>query len=274
MIRYIFFLILTIGLTACLPSGTTVEVEPNVRELLADPAPTPAPTTAQLNYPFTLTLGQVATIDDAGLTLTFNEVVQDERCLTADSCGEGELVIISVDIEQPAHDRETWELNPSLYNRYFEQPSTTAHYGEYSVVLLEVAEPSVSIVTATFVVTRPGHPTTIQVQPNQPFALSLGSTAELTNGDLSLTFHSVGLDDRCPLQYDCDTIGPVFVDFFVDTPDNFDRVKLQHDPFTQPNQPHRVTIGNYDIELIRLDPYPEEMSPDVHIALLTIYAVE
>jgi hypothetical protein len=155
-----FFLLSLIILAACgadIPSDQTPEPE-------AAPTDTDQPqvNTAVLNQPFTLLVGQSATLDGTGLSITFERVERDGRCPTAVDCVADGPVVVIVSAEQQGAPTTTFTMNPDPILASFEgiAPNTYTLVG-YEIELTavnphpEVPEDIMNMnYEATFVVTK------------------------------------------------------------------------------------------------------------------------
>ena len=70
------------------------------------------PVQASLGEPFTLWLGESATIPERGLTLTFTEVIRDMRCPTRVLCEVDGPVEILVILQIKGSEATRYEMNP------------------------------------------------------------------------------------------------------------------------------------------------------------------
>jgi hypothetical protein len=70
------------------------------------------PVQASLGEPFTLGLGESATIPERGLTLTFAEVIRDMRCPTRVLCEVDGPVEILVILQIQGSEATRYEMNP------------------------------------------------------------------------------------------------------------------------------------------------------------------
>jgi hypothetical protein len=107
---------------------------------------------------------------------------------------------------------------------------------------------------------------------NQEITLAPDQSAAVTGADLTITFHSVLRDERCPRDIECVTSGPVAVSLSVQqgdgTPDDF---ALQ--TFTDPNGrspnvqfegiTNRAEVGDYIIQIASVIPYPRNSATEI-----------
>jgi hypothetical protein len=100
--------ILTLFLVACQTETTpTSGPEPQ-----ATPTPEAAGNTAELGQPFTLAVGESATIGETALTLTFEEILLDGRCPSAVNCAADGPVIAFISVRRADETPSTFEMNP------------------------------------------------------------------------------------------------------------------------------------------------------------------
>lgn len=108
----------------------------------------------------------------------------------------------------------------------------------------------------------------LSVQLDQPFTLSLGQVAQLTEKELNLTFQEVLEDSRCPSNVECVEAGQARILINV--------TQMGQTPATlemNTNPPLKldvVTYEDFQIRLFELNPYPEDI--DQHIPMETYEA--
>jgi hypothetical protein len=100
---------------------------------------------------------------------------------------------------------------------------------------------------------------------NTEVTLAPGQSAVVTGTDLTVTFHSVVGDDRCPREVECVASGPVTVSLSVQQGDG-DPTDFTLQTFTDQNGrspnvqfegvTNRVEIGEYLIQIAGVTPYP------------------
>ena len=97
------------------------------------------------------------------------------------------------------------------------------------------------------------------------------STAE-TGTDLTITFHSVVSDERCPSQVECAASGPVTVSLSVQqgngSPNDFTLQTFTDQNGRAPNVQfegvtNRAEVGEYLIQIAGVTPYPADPSTKI-----------
>lgn len=89
--------------------GTTSRVQPAGQQ--PDPVGTsPAPRLAALDQPFGLAFGESASLADAGLTLTFERIVEDSRCPADVMCVWSGMVVIGLRVAPAGEPEQSVEL--------------------------------------------------------------------------------------------------------------------------------------------------------------------
>ena len=111
-------------------------------------------------------------------------------------------------------------------------------------------------------------PTAVAAQGTQ-FTLAPGQSATVTGTDLTITFHSILGDDRCPSGVECAASGPVTISLAVGQGDG-DATDLTLQTFTDNNGrapggqfegiEDRVEVGDYLIQILGVTPYPKDLS--------------
>jgi hypothetical protein len=94
---------------------------------------------------------------------------------------------------------------------------------------------------------------------DQPFDLRVGERARLDEYGLELHFAEVAQDSRCPSNalILCVWEGDGAVIVEVTPADDATRPDTLHTTL----DPKVVTIGSFALQLVRLDPYPEDVTP-------------
>ena len=87
----------------------------------------------QLNQPFTLALGQTARLEEADLSLTFSDLLEDSRCPSRVTCVWAGQAIITVRVQQGEGETTSFEMNsnPSL-------KQDTITYAGYEIQLTQL----------------------------------------------------------------------------------------------------------------------------------------
>lgn len=101
------------------------------------------------------------------------------------------------------------------------------------------------------------------VQLDQPFTITVGQQAQLAETEVDLTFQEVLEDSRCPSNVECAEAGQARILLKVNqlgqTPT---MLEMNTNP---PLKLDVVTYEDFQIHLLELDPYPEDI--DQHIAM-------
>ena len=107
---------------------------------------------------------------------------------------------------------------------------------------------------------------------NNEFSLAAGQSVSVTDTDLTLTFHSVVADDRCPSKVECAASGPVTVSLSVQqgdgAPTDFTLQTFTDQNGRSPNVQfegvtNRAEVGDYLIRIASVTPYPEDLSTKI-----------
>ena len=102
---------------------------------------------------------------------------------------------------------------------------------------------------------------TAVIQPNQPTTISLNQPAELAQTGLSLIFTDVREDSRCPSNVACVEAGQARIVVEVSQPGLAPAsLEMNTNP---PLQQDVVTYGKFQIQLVELDPYPEDIGQHI-----------
>ena len=101
----------------------------------------------------------------------------------------------------------------------------------------------------------------VKITLGQPFSLALDQYGRLDSAGLGVKFHEMVEDTRCPRQVECEIPGWARIAIYAwvtnTEPTEF---ILNTDPATDRNM---VLYGEYQIRLLRLDPYPETQEPGI-----------
>jgi hypothetical protein len=89
---------------------------------------------------------------------------------------------------------------------------------------------------------------------SQPTELSPGQTAQV--GPLRITFTGVSGDSRCPVDVVCVWAGDAVAKLSVSQPTGAVETRELHT-----SNPRAATYGDFQIELVRLDPAPHSTQP-------------
>ena len=102
--------------------------------------------------------------------------------------------------------------------------------------------------------------------------LAPSQSAAVTGTDLTVTFHSIVSDDRCPSDVECAASGPVTVSLSVqqgdEAPNEFTLQTFTDLDGRSPNVQfegvtNRAEVGNYVIQLAGVTPYPTSPSTPI-----------
>lgn len=92
---------------------------------------------------------------------------------------------------------------------------------------------------------------------DKPFNLSLGETARLDSGDLSIAFLDVPADSRCPDGAVCIRAGDVQVNLTVMQDGMTTDLALVSDGIADDNRRSYASIGEYTVTLLEVMPLPK-----------------
>jgi len=93
----------------------------------------------------------------------------------------------------------------------------------------------------------------------EPFTLGIGESATITERGLKLTFAEVIQDARCPLQVECETMGPVEILVILQIQEGeAAQYEMNPDQVLVPSgwAPHEVRYFEYVVRLVNVDPQP------------------
>lgn len=102
--------------------------------------------------------------------------------------------------------------------------------------------------------------------------LAPGQSAAVAGTDLTITFHSVVSDERCPSQVECAASGPVTVSLSVQqgdgAPNDFTLQTFTDQTGRAPNVQfegvtNRADVGEYLIQIAGVTPYPSDPSTPI-----------
>lgn len=138
------------------------------------------------------------------------------------------------------------------------------------ITACNTVEPSPSTPSLTPTATPLPNPATISppevegvlsVQLDQPFTLTIDQLAQLTDKELNLTFQEVLEDSRCPSNVECAEAGQARISINVtqmgQTPAT---LEMNTNP---PLKQDVVTYENFQIRLLALNPYPEDIDQPI-----------
>ena len=107
---------------------------------------------------------------------------------------------------------------------------------------------------------------------NTEVTLAPGQSAAVTGTDLTITFHSVVSDERCPSEIECAASGPVTVSLSIQQGDD-DPTEFTLQTFTDldgrsPNVQfegvtNRTELGDYAVQIASVTPYPQNLNTEI-----------
>src|SRR5687768_15015530 len=109
-------------------------------------------------------------------------------------------------------------------------------------------------------------PSPVTTTINHEITLAPDQSAAVTGTDLTITFHSVVSDERCPSDVECAASGPVTVSLSVQqgngTPNDFTLQTFTDVNGRSPNVQfegitNRAEVGEYVIQIAGVTPYPK-----------------
>ena len=107
---------------------------------------------------------------------------------------------------------------------------------------------------------------------NTEVTLAPGQSAAVTGTDLTITFHSVVSDERCPSEIECAASGPVTISLSIQQGEG-DPTEFTLQTFTDldgrsPNVQfegvtNRTEIGDYAVQIASVTPYPQNLNTEI-----------
>lgn len=107
---------------------------------------------------------------------------------------------------------------------------------------------------------------------NAEITLSPGQSATVQGTDLTITFHSVVGDERCPSEIECAASGPVSISLSIQQGEG-DPTDFTLQTFTDPNGrspnvefegvTNRAELGKYTIQIASVTPYPQNLETKI-----------
>ena len=103
-------------------------------------------------------------------------------------------------------------------------------------------------------------------------ALAPGESVAVTGTDLTITFHSVVNDERCPSEIECAASGPVTVSLSIQQgdgkPTDFTLQTFTDLDGRSPNVQfegvtNRAELGGYAIQIASVTPYPQNLNTEI-----------
>ncbi|MBI4671709.1 MAG: hypothetical protein HY741_08595 [Chloroflexi bacterium] len=232
--------------------------------------------TARLNEPFTLKLGQWATLPDANDTrVSFTTLLEDTRCPLDVNCVQAGKVRVGVSVESGGKLAQ-FDLSS--------MPQDYRNVGAFNGYLVQFVE----IAPARKTVNQPiplgdyqltlrvsaGSLDVAQARINEPFTLKLGQSVPLAGTDARVTFESVQQDSRCPARALCATSGAAEVVIAVQREDKTDRLTLSTNRDGAIKR--SALFDTAGVALNALTPYPQnefaskEIAPKEYQATLVV----
>jgi hypothetical protein len=105
------------------------------------------------------------------------------------------------------------------------------------------------------------------VTTNEEFTLAPGQSAMITDADLTITFHSILGDDRCPSDVECVASGPVTISLSIQQ-GNDEPAEVTLQTFTDQDGrsptgqfegiTDRVEASDHLIQIVGVTPYPND----------------
>jgi hypothetical protein len=100
-------------------------------------------------------------------------------------------------------------------------------------------------------------PELLTIEPGQPITVPRGQTAVLPTADLNLTFVDLLFESRCPSKVQCAEAGEARISIRVSQNGaGEETLELNTNP---PLKQDVVVFGDFQIQLMALNPYPEEI---------------
>ena len=107
---------------------------------------------------------------------------------------------------------------------------------------------------------------------NEEITLASGQSAMVTGTDLTVTFHSVVSDERCPSEVECAASGPVTISLSVQqgagSPTDFTLQTFTDENGRSPNVQfegvtNQTEVGGYLIQILSVTPYPQNLTTNI-----------
>jgi hypothetical protein len=104
---------------------------------------------------------------------------------------------------------------------------------------------------------------------NAEFSLAPGQSAVVADTDLTITFHSIRSDERCPIEIECVVSGPATLSLSVQQGNDLSsNVTLQTFTDNDGRSPKvefegiqdRLEVGEYLLQVVGVLPYPKNLS--------------
>ena len=107
---------------------------------------------------------------------------------------------------------------------------------------------------------------------NEEISLAPGQSVAVTGTNLTVTFHSVVRDERCPRGVECAASGPVTISLSVQqgsgAATDFTLQTFTEQNGRSPNVEfegvtNRAEVGEYIIQILRVTPYPKNLTTKI-----------
>lgn len=107
---------------------------------------------------------------------------------------------------------------------------------------------------------------------NEEISLAPDQSAAVTGTDLTVTFHAIVSDERCPSDVECAASGPVTISLSVQQGDGMP-TDFTLQTFTEQNGrspdvqfegvTNRAEVGDYLIQILSVTPYPKNLTTKI-----------
>lgn len=261
-------------------AGTSIAQDEYVGTFLVTLAPaTPTPPsnalTGALDQPIVVKWFQTVDYSQADMTVQFNGVLEESRCPSQVNCAQAGRAVLSFKLERDG------KLGFVQLSTSPPDGRTTGYFQGYAIELLGV-EPYPATIDqkipdrdySVVIVVREMAPP-IVVKKNQGISLKVGQTATLEDENVKVTFVRVQSDSRCPFMMSCAVRGNAVVEATLTLPDGTIQTFILNENHSSKNQRIPDT-GNFGMELLSLNPYPnadaasQEIAQDEYEALFVV----
>ena len=148
-------------------------------------------------------------------------------------------------------------LNRDVYQRVVKAVPTSAPITTTATSTAMVSTDAYHDPSATL------EPNMTEIGLNQPFTLSVNESARIQGTTLSIKFLSVPNDSRCPRQVNCVWTGAADVEVEVTNATDTSQI-ITFDTNPAPTlKKMKIVVGDCEIELVQLTPYPENPEPPI-----------
>lgn len=261
------------GLTpAAVPTATATlapAASPAIRLASTPSVPSLTPTqstSARLNEPFALKLGQWATLADANnARVFFTSLIEDTRCALDVNCFQAGSVRVGVTVESSGK-LALFDLSS--------KPSDYRRVGAFDGILVEFLDIAPARTSASIPISSNDYQVTLRVSKgslkvslvriNEPFALKIGQTVPIADTNTQVTLEAVQGDSRCPTRVSCVWNGAVDVVIALQRGDKTERLTLSTNrdgTFTRSS-----LFDSAGVYLNAVTPYPQNEFANTEIA--------